>query len=316
MDAGKSEREKSSRLKRCEGDREDDPIRDGFNRHCVNYAPLDEALLSRFIKDYKASLSRGPEGSAIELKYLAMLPALEGLIARRILLNYRADTNVVQRLLPPPLQVEEHRGYAIVGVCLIRLERLRPRGIPGSLGVSSENMAHRVAIRYPTAQGNRPGVLIWRRETDQKLIELFGGRIFPGVYHHARFDVSEDEQRLAMCVCTRNGEADVSFTAGLGQDWNPSASFPTLTDASEFFRNGDCGFSCSVDGERLEGMQMRTQSWNVAPLAVESQQCSFYLDPKRFPTGSVEFDCALIMRGLPHEWHEITDVPELASVHR
>src|SRR5262249_24279504 len=163
--------------------------------------------------------------------------------------------------------------------------------------------------RYPTAQGNRSGVLIWRRETDHKLIELLGGRIFPGVYHHAGFDVSEDEQRLTMRVRTRNGEADVSFTARLNKDWSPSTSFPALTDASEFFRQGDCGFSCSVDGKRLEGMQMRTQSWNVAPLAIESQQCSFYLDPSRFPAGSVEFDSALIMRSLPHEWHEITDVP-------
>jgi hypothetical protein len=69
--------------------------------------------------------------------------------------------------------------------------------------------------------------MIWRRETDQKLIELLGGRIFPGVHQHAQFEVSEDEKRLAMCVRTRNGEADVSFTAAVGEDWRPSTSFST-----------------------------------------------------------------------------------------
>jgi uncharacterized protein YqjF (DUF2071 family) len=107
-----------------------------------------------------------------------MLPLIQGVIARRMLLNFRADPDLVQRLLPAPLLVDEQYGHAIVGVCLIRLENLRPQGIPGPLGLSSENMAHRVAIRYPSRDGIRPGVFIWRRETDQRLVELLGGRLF------------------------------------------------------------------------------------------------------------------------------------------
>jgi len=104
---------------------------------------------------------------------------IQGVIARRMLLNFRADAEVVQRLLPAPLQVDQQNGHAIVGVCLIRLENLRPHGVPGPLGLSSENMAHRVAIRYPGSEGIRPGVFVWRRETDQRLVELLGGRLFP-----------------------------------------------------------------------------------------------------------------------------------------
>src|SRR2546421_920525 len=107
-----------------------------------------------------------------------MLPMIQGVIARRMLLNFRADAEVVQRLLPAPLQVDQQNGHAIVGVCLIRLENLRPHGVPGPLGLSSENMAHRVAIRYPGSEGIRPGVFVWRRETDQRLVAW--GTPFPG----------------------------------------------------------------------------------------------------------------------------------------
>ena len=55
-----------------------------------------------------------------------MLPLIQGVIARRMLLNFRADADVVQRLLPAPLQCDRQHGHAIVGVCLIRLENLRP----------------------------------------------------------------------------------------------------------------------------------------------------------------------------------------------
>jgi hypothetical protein len=27
----------------------------------------------------------------------------------------------------------------------------------------------------------------------------------------------------------------------------------------------------------------------------------------------MHFDCGLLMRGIPHEWHEISQVPELAG---
>ena len=242
-----------------------------------------------------------------------MLPLIEGVIARRVLLNFRADVDVVQRLLPAPLKVDQHRGYAIVGVCLIRLEDIRPRGVPSPLGLSSENMAHRVAILYPTDDGMRPGVFIWRRETDKRVVELLGGRLFPGVHHHARFQVGEDEGLLRMDVTSDNGEADVSFTARTSVEWRGTPSFENFAEVSEFFRKGDCGFSCSLRGDELEGLQLKTLRWAMVPLEIESQRSAFFSDAKRFPAGSIEFDCALLMRGVPHEWHQIADVPELAA---
>ena len=242
-----------------------------------------------------------------------MLPTIQGVIARRMLLNFRADPDVVQRLLPAPLQVDQQRGHAIVGVCLIRLENLRPLGIPGPLGISSENMAHRVAIRYPASDGIHPGVFVWRRETDHRFVELLGGRLFPGVHHRARFQVSEKENRLAMDVTSEDGTADVRFSAGIADEWRRTPSFGSFDEVSEFFRKGDCGFSCSMRGDELEGLQLKMLKWQMAPMQVESQHCAFYSDPQRFPAGSIDFDCGLLMRGLPHEWHQLTDIPELAA---
>jgi uncharacterized protein YqjF (DUF2071 family) len=185
-----------------------------------------------------------------------MLPVIQGVIARRMLLNFRADADVVQRLLPAPLQVDQQHGHAIVGVCLIRLENLRPRGVPGPMGLSSENMAHRVAIRYPGSDGDRPGVFVWRRETDRRLVELLGGRLFPGVHHHARFQVSENENHLAMDVTSDDSKADVRFSASVSGEWRHTPSFGSFVEVSEFFRKGDCGFSCSLRGDELEGLQL------------------------------------------------------------
>ena len=39
------------------------------------------------------------------------------------------------------------------------------------------------------------------------------------------------------------------------------------------------------------------------PLEVDVVESSFFDDRARFPEGSIEFDCALLMRGTAHEWH-------------
>jgi len=242
-----------------------------------------------------------------------MLPVLEGIISRRILLNFRCDPATAQKLIPPPLEVETHRGFAIAGVCLIRLEQLRPKGLPKIVGVSSENMAHRIAIRFPTEEGMKPGVFIWRRETDQKLVQMLGGRAFPGVHSAAQFHVSENAGQLTMEVRTEGGQTDVAFAAKYGTDWRPTPAFSDFPEVSEFFKMGDCGFSCSLRGDELEGMQLRTLRWEMSPLEVQLKHCVFFANNARFPSATVEFDCGLLMRGLPHEWHELNSVPEFAS---
>jgi Uncharacterized conserved protein (COG2071) len=242
-----------------------------------------------------------------------MLPTLEGVIARRVLVNFRVDPTVARRLVPTPLELIVERGACVAGICLIRLERLRPKGLPAAVGVASENMAHRIAIRYPTPAGPSDGVFIWRRDTDQALVSLLGGRLFPGVHGRATLEVTEDDASLAMDVRTERGEADVTLRVRATSEWRPTPLFPTFDTVAEFFRRGDCGFSCSLHQNRLEGMRLKTLVWKMEPLAVDGVSAAFYEDTRRFPAGSAALDGAVVMRGIPHEWHELGDVPELAT---
>ena len=238
-----------------------------------------------------------------------MIPAFEGVIARRILLNFRADPAVVRRIVPAPLELDLVNRHAVVGICLIRLERLRPRGLPAWLGLASENMAHRFAVRIPRDDTFSPGVYIARRDTVSRLVSAFGGRTFPGFHHVAKFDVADTPDRLDIAIRTASGEADVHFAARPTDHWPDSRLFTDLAAASRFFEQGACGYSCARDGRRLEGLELRTLHWSVRPLAVESLHAAFFDDALRFPAGSIAFDHALIMRQIPHQWHSL---PSLA----
>jgi hypothetical protein len=236
------------------------------------------------------------------------LPVLQGVIRRRILANFGADPATVAKLLPAPLQPKLTRGRAVVGVCLIRLEEIRPRHVPAALGISSENAAHRIAVTWKDAAGReREGVYIPRRDTSSLLNHFAGGRLFPGEHHQAEFVVADDGNAVELRMLAHDGQTRVSVK-GAATDRFESALFGSLDEASEFFRKGSVGYSSRRDGRCLDGITLHTDAWKVSPMAMSSVESSFFEDASRFPSGSVVFDFALVMRDVPHEWHSEPDL--------
>jgi uncharacterized protein YqjF (DUF2071 family) len=236
-------------------------------------------------------------------------PVLRGRIARRILLNFRVDPEVMARALPAKLTPSLVAGRAIAGVCLIRLEGIRPRGLPSAIGIDSENAAHRVAVRVEGEEGGpaRDAVYIFRRDTGSRLNHLAGGRIFPGEHHLARIDARDDGEHVAIDIASDDGTR-VSLRARPADDLPAGSCFRSLEEASRFFERGGVGYSVTADPGRLDGMRLATEGWTVRPLAVDEAFSSIFADPGRFPPGSVELDCALVMRDVEHAWHAEPDL--------
>jgi hypothetical protein len=236
------------------------------------------------------------------------LPIIQGVIRRRILVNFRVDPGVVQAQLPSRFRPKLHQGRSIAGVCLIRLESIRPRFVPSPLGVSSENAAHRVAVRWQTDGGEKEGVFIPRRDTGSAINQLAGGRLFPGEHHRARFAVNESTDRIDLSMQSDDRAVSVAVRGKLGGALPSYSCFSSLAEASAFFEPGSVGYSVTRDSGRLDGIELRTHGWVVEPLQVEEVHSSYFSDEARFPKGSVEFDCALVMRNLGHEWHSAEDL--------
>ena len=231
------------------------------------------------------------------------IPVVAGLIKRRLLVNFRADPEVVQRLLPNPFRPKLQAGQAVVGVCLIRLEHLRPAALPALAGFSSENAAHRIAVQWKDAQGaDQEGVFIPRRDTDAVLNRLAGGRFFPGEHHAARFSVTERNTQIDFIMKSVDGLVSIQVSGTEADSLPPDSCFASLDEASAFFERGSLGYSATKDNHRLDGLMLRTFNWQVRPLEVAAIDSSFFSDPKYFPQSSIEFDHALIMRNLRHEW--------------
>jgi len=238
------------------------------------------------------------------------LPVIQGLIRRRLLVNFRVDAEVMSRFLPAPFRPKLHGGYAIAGICLIRLEQIRPAWLPRACGISSENAAHRIAVLWDDPTGaTREGVFIPRRDTGSWLNHLTGGRIFPGEHHLAKFTVTDDGSHISMAICSRDGAMALQLRAHESESLPESSCFASLAETSAFFEGGSVGYSVTRDCCRFDGIRLETSSWQVRPLTVEHVESSFFADESALPAGSATFDHALIMRDIPHQWHGEADMP-------
>jgi hypothetical protein len=226
-------------------------------------------------------------------------------IERRLLVNYRIEPDLVARLLPWPFRPQLVSGLAVGGVCFIRLGGLRAGHLPRVPRLVCENAAHRFAVEWDDANGTQAGVYVPRRHTNSRITAAAGGKILPGSYRLAHFEVDEPGGQVRINVTSRDGHPQLAVTA-VPAGALSSELFKSLDDAVGFFRRGALGFSPSAHAGRLDGVRLHSAAWAAQPMRADIRSRLFD-DTAIFPPGTCSLDCALVMRNLPARW--ATDQP-------
>ena len=226
---------------------------------------------------------------------------LAGRIKRRILVNFRVRPEALAGMVPAPFRLKLVDGHAIAGICLIRLEAVRPRGFPAWCGLASENAAHRIAVEWDDAGTLRSGVFVPRRDTDSWINRLAGGRMFPGHHGAATFQVRDERGAISIKVSGHGSGLAVFVQAREAEHLPGSSVFHTIEQANAFFQEGSVGWSATPRLNVVDGMELRCTGWKMRPLAVSEVHSDFLTRLG----ASAEFDSAFLMRVIDHEWHSL-----------
>lgn len=231
------------------------------------------------------------------------IPVIRGLIERRILVNYRVEPEILARVIPAIFRPKLVNGMGMAGVCLIRLKNIRPWFLPAFAGISSENAAHRIAVEWDEAGETKEGVFVPRRDTSSRINTLLGGRLFPGMHSHAEFQVKERDGDFRVELTSDDQLTHLLVEGQIAENLPRSSVFGSLQEASQFFERGSLGYSVTTTPGQFDGLELHTFNWQVHPLDVKNVKSSFFENQELFPAGSVNFDCALVMQEIKHEWH-------------
>lgn len=231
-----------------------------------------------------------------------MIPTLRATMERRILVNYRFDPGVLAAWLPPPFRPALVNGYGVAGICLIRLGDIRPSGLPKSLGLTTENAAHRAAVEWDTPDGPVTGVYIPRRDTSSRIAAVLGGRVFPGCQHLATFGVEESPDRFRIQIASADATVHVLVGAHRTERVMDGSIFPDLEAASRFFRQAPVGYAATASPRVFDGVGLGTETWKFGPLALDELESSLFDDARLFPPDYVQPDSAFWMGGMATTW--------------
>ncbi len=209
------------------------------------------------------------------MEHQVKVPAVHGIIERRLLVNYRVAPDRLDGILPAPFRPKLVGGYAIGGICLIRLAGVRPRGVPVGVGLRSENAAHRIAVEWDADGATREGVYIPRRDSSSRINAFVGGRMFPGRHQHAAFTVSETPDAFDVALRSDDDRTHVAVNGRIVRSLPNGSVFPTLAEASAFFQGGSVGYSATRRRGEYDGLELRIAEWRVEALAVDRVVSSF-----------------------------------------
>lgn len=233
------------------------------------------------------------------------LPVLSGLIARRLLVNYRVVPNVIRKILPDHLEPIIIGGYASAGICLLKLRNIGLKYSPEFLTINSENAAYRVLVQWREGAQVRCGVYIPRRDTDSRLNVWLAGKVFSWPHYPAQFDTTEYAGHYIVNVRSVDNRTNLRVNVKIGDSFPSNSMFRSIEHASECFRECSVGCSPSARSGHFKQIQLKTQSWSVKPLDIHELSSTFFEDSTIFPPGTITFDNALLMENIPHEWHSI-----------
>jgi hypothetical protein len=233
---------------------------------------------------------------------------VKGVIKRRVLINYQLDAEAAADILPAPFRPKLVKGKAIIGICQIRMEEMRPKSLSKlPCGASSNNAAHRMAVVWEEDGTEREGVYIFRRDTDSRMNSLAGGRLFPGFTHYSQFDVTDEDGQVDFTM-TAQDSVTMRFKGHDAENIPESSVFSSFQEISDFFKEGADGYSPAREEKCSQGICLVTDTWNMRPFHVESSATTFFADAFAIEESKMLFDSAVVMRDVEHEWQRIDSV--------
>ena len=131
---------------------------------------------------------------------------------------------------------------------------------------------------------------------------LSGGRLFPGVYSKANFDISDSGGFYSVRIESKEKEVIMSISAEVVSELPEGSAFASTDEVSDFFKTGNIGWSSRGESSQYDAIELKAVEWRMKPLKVKECFSAYFSDTSRFPEGSVEFDSAMIMRNLKHSW--------------
>lgn len=204
-----------------------------------------------------------------------------GRLSDCFLLSYRTPAASVGALVPRPLELVTHGGYAFWNIVACRVEAMRPRWTPRWLGVTYRHIGYRLHVRCRIeGQPSIEGLYFVRSDADRSMIACGGNWMTDFRFHEAEIALRTAEGAWGLTVHSHDGEGDASVLA------KPTAAarladgspFSSSAEAAEALKYQPFALAPTVDGRAIKLAEVfRDESaWHESPIDVVAARWAFF----------------------------------------
>jgi len=245
-------------------------------------------------------------------KHMAHFDTITGVIARRVMLNYRIDQDVAREILPSSFSPQLFHRYAIGGLCLMQFADIEGNFLPVWMGPNTDAVSYRIAVTWEEDGEMKSGHYIPRRESNSFLNRNLGDKAFTGIVSRSKFETTVADKVISMKVVGIDDRSEIEFLGRIESEMPNNSVFSTLEEVSEFLRKDSVGYSPALENGYYHGLEttglyhgieIDPTEWVVEPMSIGIAESTFFDDRKIFPPGSIEVDSALVMQNVVHSWN-------------
>jgi hypothetical protein len=203
--------------------------------------------------------------------------AVAGSIRQCWLFVYRLPLAAAQRLLPPPLRLVVHGGFAFMNIVVCRLSGMRPAILPAMVGLGYWHVAYRLHAWAPCETGRTlEGLHFLRSDCDRRVVAWTGNRLTDFNFHTADVRVVETENSVNGDIDSPTAPAHFLINRDEAPTLAAGSPFSTLESAAAFLKYKPYGLSVENE-DTLQVVRVRREeaAWRSRVVVVREAQWRF-----------------------------------------
>jgi hypothetical protein len=230
---------------------------------------------------------------------------MQGRLDPCFLLSYALPESSMGGLLPHGLYPLTYRGFAFLNIVISRILRMRPAGLPSTLGLTYWHIAYRLHASADLASGRTiAGLYFLRSDVDRRLPVFPGNALTDFRFHQASIHSSVDQASIRLRITrTPNKIAD----AGLVIETTPSEEdeiappFRTIREREQILKYAPFGLSVDRSGRWLKVAEVQREEgdWDERRVRVQTADWEYL---KRTIPGDARLVLATQVMPIDYRW--------------
>jgi hypothetical protein len=201
-----------------------------------------------------------------------------------LVVAYAYPAAVLERLLPPGLELDRYGDLGFVAVAAVQADAMRPAILPAALGRNYVLVGYRIFTRYRRRDGRLlRGLHILRSDANNRMLVTAGNLLTHYGYHLSSASMTAEAGRLHVVAQSTDGYGDLDLVADISS--TPAAlpiesPFELPHHARRFAGPLPYTFDYEPESHSIVIIHgVRTQ-WTPISVSVDVRTCSFIADPR------------------------------------